>query len=142
VIDRQSRFVVACATGPLSQDEGLLKKAITIAVERTHHRPLDWLSDGWHGYRAILRRAYRVPLPREGRRGRRRWVVAPTVSLTQSIKYRDARGRLLSVEVRTTVGTSCLPPGTVHLERFNGVLRDRLNALTRKTHAFAKRDET
>jgi hypothetical protein len=32
--------------------------------------------------------------------------------------------------------------GTVHVERLNGALRDRLNALTRKTHAFAKRDAT
>ncbi len=27
----------------------------------------------------------------------------------------------------------------VHIERLNGVLRDRLACLTRKTHAFAKR---
>jgi hypothetical protein len=27
-----------------------------------------------------------------------------------------------------------------YCERLNGVLRDRLNALTRRTHAFAKRD--
>ncbi len=32
------------------------------------------------------------------------------------------------------------PTGTVHVERLNGALRDRLDALTRKTHAFAKRD--
>jgi hypothetical protein len=37
---------------------------------------------------------------------------------------------------------SIAPAGTVHLERLNGALRDRLNALTRKTHAFAKRDAT
>lgn len=34
------------------------------------------------------------------------------------------------------------PTGTVHVERLNGTLRDRLNALTRKTHAFAKGDAT
>jgi hypothetical protein len=34
------------------------------------------------------------------------------------------------------------PAGTVHVERLNGALRDRLNALTRKTHAFARRDAT
>jgi len=34
------------------------------------------------------------------------------------------------------------PTGTVHVERLNGALRDRLGALTRKTHAFAKRDAT
>jgi hypothetical protein len=32
--------------------------------------------------------------------------------------------------------------GTVHVERLNGTLRDRLGALTRKTHAFAKCDAT
>ncbi len=34
------------------------------------------------------------------------------------------------------------PAGTVHVERLNGALRDRLNALTRKTHAEALRDAT
>jgi len=32
--------------------------------------------------------------------------------------------------------------GTVHVERLNGALRDRLGALTRKTHAEALRDAT
>ena len=40
------------------------------------------------------------------------------------------------------MGASKGPAGTVHVERLNGALRDRLNALTRKTHAFAKRDAT
>ena len=35
-----------------------------------------------------------------------------------------------------------IPSRTVHIERVNGILRDRLNALTRKTHAFAKGDTT
>jgi hypothetical protein len=54
----------------------------------------------------------------------------------------DERGRLLSVEVRATLGAKMKPAGTVHVERLNGAFRDRLNALTRKTHAFAKRDAT
>ena len=33
-------------------------------------------------------------------------------------------------------------PALVHVERRNGVCRDRVNALTRKTHAFAKADAT
>ncbi len=33
-------------------------------------------------------------------------------------------------------------PQPVHVERLNGVLRDRLACLTRKTHAFAKRPAT
>lgn len=40
------------------------------------------------------------------------------------------------------MGQSCGPAGTAHQERLNGALRDRLNALTRQTHAFAKRDVT
>ncbi len=34
------------------------------------------------------------------------------------------------------------PLATVHVERPGGALRDRLNTLNRKTHAFAKRDAT
>jgi hypothetical protein len=68
--------------------------------------------------------------------------VPETVSLTQTVKHRDAHGRLLSVEIRAALGTRREPVGTVHVERLNGALRDRLNALTRKTHAFAKRDAT
>ncbi len=60
------------------------------------------------------------------------------VSLTQTIKHRDVHGRLLRVETRATFGTAVAQPALVHVERRNGVCRDRLNALTRKTHAFAK----
>jgi hypothetical protein len=49
---------------------------------------------------------------------------------------------MLSVEIRAALGEVITQPGTVHIERVNGMLRDRLNALTRKTHAFAKRDVT
>ncbi len=137
--DRQSRFVVACATGPLSED--LIEQAVTTTVQRTHHRPLSWFSDGWHGYGSILERAYRKRVL-TGKRGRPRLVVPESVSLTQTVKHRDEHGRLLSVEIRATLGARMEQAGTVHVERLNGALRDRLNALTRKTHAFAKRDDT
>lgn len=65
-----------------------------------------------------------------------------TVTLLQTVKQRDAHGRLLSVEIRAALGARMEPGGTVHVERLNGALRDRLNALTRQTHAFAKRDAT
>ncbi len=66
------------------------------------------------------------------------------LSLTQTIKHRDKRGRLLSVEVRATIGAAAEveQPVSVHSERLNGVLRDRLACLTRKTHAFAKTSGT
>ena len=131
--------MVACASGLVS--EGLIQRAVTSAVERTHQRPLCWFSDGWHGYGSILQRAYRKPLY-TGKRGRPRLVTPCALSLTQTVKHRDERGRLLSVEVRATLGATMKPAGTVHVERLNGAFRDRLNALTRKTHAFAKRDAT
>src|SRR2546430_12440613 len=86
VQDRDSRFVVACATGPLSED--LLEQAVSSTVERTHQRPLCWFSDGWHGYQRILVRAYRKPM-RTGQRGRPRLVVPETLTLTQTVKHRD-----------------------------------------------------
>jgi hypothetical protein len=131
--------VVAHASGPLG--ENLIERAVTTTVERTQQRELHWFSDGWHGYQSILVRAYRQQ-KLTGKRGRPAWVVPPTVTLTQTVKHRDEHGRLLSVEIRAALGADVEPVGTVHVERLNGSLRDRLNALTRKTHAFAKRDAT
>ncbi|WP_244422063.1 hypothetical protein [Ktedonobacter racemifer] len=137
--DRPSRFIAACATGRIGDD--LVERAVTLTVARTQGRPLNWCSDGWRGYAAILTRAYRQPV-RSGQRGRPPLVVPPDVCLTQTIKHRDEHGKLLSVEIRAALGEVIIQPGTVHVERANGALRDRLNALTRKTHAFAKRDVT
>jgi hypothetical protein len=114
VQDRDSRFVVACATGPLSED--LLEQAVTATVERTHQRPLSWFSDGWHGYRSILMRAYRQPA-RTGKQGRPALVVPKTLTLTQTVKHRDEHGRLVSVEIRAALGVRMEPAGTVHVER-------------------------
>src|SRR5260370_80721 len=94
-----------------------------------------------HRYQTIRKRAYRKVSPR-GKRERPPWVVPETVTLTKTVKHRDEHGRLLSVEIRAALGAAMKPPGTVHVERLNGALRDRLGALTRKTHAFAKRDAT
>jgi len=131
--------VVACATGPLS--ENLIEQAVTTTVERTQQRELHWFSDGWRGYRSILVRAYRQR-KLTGKRGRPPWVISEALTLMQTVKHRDEHGRLLSVETRAALGAGMEPAGTVHVERLNGALRDRLNALTRKTHAFAKRDAT
>ncbi len=131
--------MVACATGPLSKE--LIEHAATITLQRTHQRPLSWFSDGWHGYRSILVRVYRKPA-RKDKRGRPPWVVPETFTLTQTVKHRNEHGRLLSVETRAALGPGVGPAGTVHVERLNAALRDRLNAQPRKTHAFAKRDAT
>jgi hypothetical protein len=139
VLDRASRFIVAQATGRIGEE--LVAAAVAGAATRTGQRPMAWCSDGWQGYPSVLAQHYRRP-QRTGARGRPPLVVPETVQLTQTVKHRDEHGRLLSVEIRAALGARIERPGTVHLERLNGALRDRLNALTRKTHAFAKTDVT
>ena len=101
-----------------------MTQAIDTTVRRTHHRPLSWFSDGWHGYASLLKRAYRQPQPRDGKPGRCKLVVPETISLTQTIKHRQEHGRLLSVEIRTAMGASQSPAGTVHVERLRPIVYD------------------
>lgn len=109
--------------------------------ERTvRQRGIIWISDGYHAYIQAVRRTYRSPL-RTGAPGRPRYVPTPGVGLTQVVKTRK-QNRIVKVEVRHCFGPEPKCPYTVRVERHNGVLRDRLGCLTRKTHAFAKRDET
>ncbi len=139
IVDRQSRFVVAHASG--RREEALATEAIRKVHARSRGRPVPWCSDGWRAYPKAIRRVYRRPV-RTGRRGRPPLVVPEGLSLTQTIKHRDKRGRLSGVEVRATIGAAVERPAPVHIERLNGVLRDRLACLTRKTHAFAKGTST
>lgn len=101
-----------------------------------------WISDGWGAYADAVADIYcdAVPagIPDHD------WSVlhrTPGTALTQAVKHRRGR-RLARVEVRATIGVVAAHPHTVHIERLNGVLRDRLACLTRKTHAFAKRPAT
>jgi hypothetical protein len=59
------------------------------------------------------------------------------MGLVQAVKQRKG-GRVTGVEAKVVFGEPIDCPYTVHIERLNGVLRDRLACLTRKTHAFAK----
>jgi IS1 family transposase len=127
--------VVAHATGP--RDEALLTAAVQQARARSAGRPVAWCSDGWGPYAHVITRTYRRPV-RTGKRGRPPLRVPDGVALTQTVKRRDQRGRLVGVETRATLGAPVAQPVPVHGERLNGVLRDRLACLTRKTHAFAK----
>jgi hypothetical protein len=103
-------------------------------------RGIRWISDGHHGYNESVREVYRDPV-RNGARGRPRLARTPGVGLTQVVKRRENR-RVVEITVVHRFGVMPEQPHTVHVERLNGVLRDRLNCLTRQTHAFAKRDET
>jgi len=119
--------------------------AVPVVVRQTRartagQRGIIWISDGYHAYIQAVRRTYRSPL-RTGAPGRPRYVPTPGVGLTQVVKTRK-QNRIVKVEVRHCFGPEPRCPYTVRVERHNGVLRDRLGCLTRKTHAFAKQDET
>src|SRR5262249_15865328 len=64
------------------------------------------------------------------------------VRLPRTIKHRDERGRLLRVETQATFGAPSEQPTLVPVARRTGVWRERLQALTRRTHAFAKTTTT
>jgi hypothetical protein len=65
----------------------------------------------------------------------------PGIRLTQAVKHRTGR-RLVEVQVRATLGEQLDLASAVPLARLNGTLRDRLNCLSRKPHAFAKDVDT
>lgn len=96
-----------------------------------------WIGDGQATYADTIQTSYRDAVPSGVRPGWSILRLAPGTALTQAVKHRRGR-RLVRVEVRATIGPLAAQPYAVHLERHNGVLRDRLNCLTRKTHAFAK----
>jgi IS1 family transposase len=135
--DREGRFIVAHASR--RREEALANEAIRKVHARSGGQPVSWCSDGWRAYPKAITHVYRRPV-RTGRRGRPPLRVVPEgLALTQTIKHRDEHGRLLSVETRATIGAAAVEqPVPVDEERFNGVLRDRLACLRRKTHAFTK----
>jgi IS1 family transposase len=134
-VDRPSRFVVAWAFGPRTA-ELAARVAQTTRARTADHAGIPWISDGWEPYAELIAETYMDAVP-AGIRNWRILLPTPGVRLTQVVKHRRGR-RLLQVEVRATIGPAAAQPHTVHVERFNGVLRDRLGCLTRKTHAFAK----
>lgn len=137
--DRATRFVVSWAAGP--RVEALAERVVAQTRARTAARAgVVWVSDGWAPYAPVIDGLYRDPEPTEQPRLARLLRTAG-VALTQVVKHRRGR-RLDRVEVRAMIGDPVSQPHLVHLERLNGVLRDRLACLTRRTHAFAKRTAT
>jgi hypothetical protein len=134
-MDRPTRFVVAWASGR-SGEEAAPRVVATTRRRTAGQRGGPWVSAGRRVYRRVLARVCRAP-QRTGRRGRPRLVRTPEVRLTQAVKRRH-KGRVVGVRPRAVWGPARACPYVVYEERLNGVLRDRLNCLTRKTHACAK----
>lgn len=137
--DRPTRFVVAWAFA--ASEEEAAPEVVRQTRQRTRGQAgVPWVSDDQAVYGREVARLYRDP-QRSGKPGRPRLVLTPGVGLTQAVKRR-CHGRVVGIEVRQVLGSPIACPYTVHEERLNGVLRDRLNCLTRKTHAFAKDERT
>jgi hypothetical protein len=137
--DRPTRFVVAWRFG--ASEAAVAPAVVAQTRVRTVGRAgVPWVSDGHTVYPATIAQVYRDPL-RTGRRGRPPLRPTPGTGLVQAVKHRRGR-RLERLEVRVVQGDPVDCPYTVHVERLNGVLRDRLACLTRKTHAFAKASAT
>ena len=138
-LERNTRFAIAWQAA--ASEAQAAPEVIRQTRARTAGRAgCVWISDGHPIYAKTIRRIYRDPV-RTGRKGRPRLVGTPGVGLTQVVKHREGR-RVVKVEVRHRFGPAPKCPHTVRQERLNGVLRDRLACLTRKTHAFAKRRRT
>lgn len=133
------RFVVAWASGP--REATMAETVVAATRQRTAGQVgIPYVSDGWKPYEETIRTTYRDREPSGIRPG---WdILRPTegIRLTQAVKHCQGR-QLIRVEVRATIGEPVEQPYPVHIERLNGVLRDRLGCLTRKTHAFAKQAE-
>ncbi len=99
-----------------------------------------WVSDGHGAYRQAVHRVYRDWF-RTGKRERLRWVRTVGVGLTQAVKHRRD-GRVVRVEVGSVLGEAVGCSYPVRVERWNGVLRDWLNCLMRRTQGFAERVST
>jgi hypothetical protein len=133
--------VIAWAAGP--RTAALAAAVVAATRARTGGQAgVPWVSDGWAAYAETIWDTYADPIAAPG--GRDGWCVlklTPGVALTQGVKHRRGR-RLVRIDIRAVIGPVAAQPYTVHIERLNGVLRDRLACVTRKTHAFAKQDAT
>ena len=133
--------MVAWTAGP--RTAALAEAVVVTTRARTVGQAgVPWVSDGWEVSTETIWDTYADAIPAPA--GRDGWCVlklTPGVALTQAVKHRRGR-RLAHVEVRASLGAVAAQPYTVHIERLNGVLRDRLACVTRKTHAFAKQPAT
>lgn len=137
--DRPTRFVISWSAGP--RVAALAEQVVSQTRQRTRAQAgVPWCSDGWAPYAEVIEAVYLDPAPGEDWR-LTRLTPTPGVALTQTLKHRRGR-RVVQIEVRATLGPLATQPYPVHIERLNGVLRDRLACLTRRTHAFAKRIAT
>jgi hypothetical protein len=137
--NRQRWVCAGCrrSFGATTGTAALAERVVQTTRHRTAQRAgIAWIGDDWEASSETSTAISCDPTP-AAVHGWRVLRQTPGVGLTQAVKHRRGR-RLTRVEVRTPLGPAVAQPSTVHIDRVDGVLRDRLACLTRKTHAFAK----
>lgn len=126
---------------------------IVALIERVRacalRRPLLLCIDGLAAYVRAIRQVFRMPLPREGRRGRKRLQPWRGMYIAQVVKQyagrrvvavarRIVQGRRAAVErlIRQTQGGGGI--NTAYIERLNATFRARLGPLVRRSRALAR----
>jgi transposase-like protein len=98
-------------------------------------------TDGWNAYPGSIQRAFREKVKQTIGRGRACLHVWPQLCIATVIK-RTEKKRLVEVTRKMTLGTLAQASHLLHtafIERFNGTMRERLAALTRKCRHAAHR---
>jgi len=110
-------------------------------------------TDGWAPYPKSIRRAFREKVKQTTGPGRCRLVGWPGLCVATVIK-RTEKKRVVEITRKLVVGTTehaaelraqtlgCKEFNTALIERFNGTMRERLAALTRKCRHAAQRRDT
>jgi transposase-like protein len=115
-------------------------------------RPLLVAVDGLASYVTAFQQAFRSPVPRFGRMGRRKLRAWSELALVQVVKQRQ-KGHM-NIERRIVQGTQTMVTrlielsqgrggiNTAYIERLNATFRQRLASLARRTRALVRQPET
>jgi hypothetical protein len=134
------------------RDMALIQQLFAPLRTLAYRQPLLVCVDGFRSYVKVIQKTFRSPVPRNGRRGRRKWVAWPEIVIAQVVKTRLMHG--LDLSRRIVQGSAeqvselleCSQGGiqinTAYIERLNATLRQRLGTLVRRTRCLAQKTQT
>jgi transposase-like protein len=134
----------------VQRDRALIEQLVAQIRACALPRPLLICVDGLASYVSAIRRVFRDPLPRQGRRGRQRLQPWRGVYIAQVIKQ-YARRHVVAVKRRIVQGRRAAVQrliersqghggiNTAYIERLNATFRMRLASLVRRGRTLAKR---
>lgn len=137
----------------VQRDRSLIERLVTQIRACALPRPLLICVDGLASYVTAIRRVFRHPLPRQGRRGRQRLQPWRGLYIAQVIKQ-YARRHVVAVKRRIVQGRRAAVQrliersqghggiNTAYIERLNATFRMRLASLVRRGRTLAKQLST